>query len=188
MNQAWPIIIKTRSSAYGYDVFGAAGHSGMKPFLLLSVHLRGLVVLVHYAVTLEVDGSGITNDTLDFISLQSNLVERNYPAAAEEPTVVYTITDLRNYITEALHRDDFVSLETQPDPLQPSGERFSPVSIGDQGAPFSGEAVTPTLSSAAENLLPVKPTSRPADTLDNMVREDGRGEGTPHDERSQTQE
>ncbi|XP_036946515.1 interphotoreceptor matrix proteoglycan 2-like isoform X2 [Acanthopagrus latus] len=106
---------------------------------------RGLVVLVHYAITLEVDSSGITNDTLDFISLQNNLVEKNYPGAAEQPTVVYTITDFRNYITEALHKDNFMtnsSLDTQPDSLQLEN---------------------------VENLLPaVKPTSRPADAFDNM--------------------
>ncbi|XP_070787022.1 interphotoreceptor matrix proteoglycan 2-like [Enoplosus armatus] len=106
---------------------------------------RGLVVLVHYAITLEVDSGGIANDTLDFISLQNNLVEKNYPGAAEQPTVVYTITDFRNYITEALHKDNFMtnsSLEVQPDSLQLEN---------------------------VENLLPaVKPTSRPADTFDNM--------------------
>lgn len=78
--------------------------------------LRGLVVLVHYGITLEVDSSGITSNTLDFISLQNNLVEKNYPGAGEQPTVVYTITDFRNYITEALHKDNFMtnsSLETQ---------------------------------------------------------------------------
>ncbi|KAK7877779.1 hypothetical protein WMY93_031539 [Mugilogobius chulae] len=63
---------------------------------------RGLVVSVHYAVTLEVDTGGVSNDTLDFIALQSNFVEKNYPRA-EQPTVLYTITDFRNYITEALH-------------------------------------------------------------------------------------
>lgn len=75
---------------------------------------------MHYAITLEVDGSGIANDTLDFISLQNNLVEKNYPGSAEQPTVVYTITDFRNYITEALHKDNFMTnntLETQGDPL-----------------------------------------------------------------------
>ncbi|KAM7375609.1 hypothetical protein PAMA_014626 [Pampus argenteus] len=106
---------------------------------------RGLVVLVHYTITLEVDSGGITNDTLDFISLQNNLVEKNYPGAAEQPTVIYTITDFRNYITEALHKDNFMtnsSLETQDEPLHLEN---------------------------AENLLPeVKPTSRPADTFDNM--------------------
>ncbi|KAG7502202.1 interphotoreceptor matrix proteoglycan 2-like [Solea senegalensis] len=106
---------------------------------------RGLVVLVHYTITLEVDGSGIPNDTLDFISLQNNLVEKSYPGAAEQPTVVYTITDFRNYITEALHKDDFMtngSLETLAEP--PPQEN-------------------------AENLLPsVKPTSQPANTFNSM--------------------
>lgn len=83
--------------------------------------VSGLVVLVHYAITLEVDSSGIANDTLAFIALQNNLVEKNYPGAAEQPTVVYTITDFRNYITEALHKDGFMSnesLEAQPDSVQ----------------------------------------------------------------------
>lgn len=72
---------------------------------------------MHYAITLEADGDDIGNNTLDFISRQNNLVEKNYPAAAEQPTVVYTITDFRNYITEALHKDGFISndsLELQP--------------------------------------------------------------------------
>ncbi|XP_037318889.2 interphotoreceptor matrix proteoglycan 2-like [Pungitius pungitius] len=100
---------------------------------------RGLVVLVHYVVTLEVNSdSGVANDTLDFIALQNNLVEKNYPGAAEQPTVVYTITDFRNYITEALHKDlmSSSSLEMQPDALQ------------------------------VENA--VKPTSRSADPLNDM--------------------
>ncbi|XP_053273561.1 interphotoreceptor matrix proteoglycan 2 [Pleuronectes platessa] len=106
---------------------------------------RGLVVLVHYAITLEVDSGGVPNDTLDFISLQNNLVEKNYPGAAEQPTVIYTITDFRNYITEALHKDNFMSnssLETQGDPLQLEND---------------------------ENLqLSVKPTSRPDDSFHNV--------------------
>ncbi|XP_053170773.1 interphotoreceptor matrix proteoglycan 2-like [Scomber japonicus] len=107
------------------------------------VEFRGLVVLVHYSVTLEVDSGGVSNDTLDFLSQQNFLVEKNYPAAAEQPTVVYTITDFRNYITEALHKDNFMtnsSLETHNQPLLPD-----------------------------ENLLPaVKPTIRPAEAFDSM--------------------
>ncbi|XP_034722180.1 interphotoreceptor matrix proteoglycan 2-like [Etheostoma cragini] len=97
---------------------------------------RGLVVLVRYVITLEVSGGrGVANETLDFISLQNNLVENSYPGAAETPTVVYTITDFRNYITEALHRDHFLS---------------------------NGSLET-------VNVFPdVKPTSRPADTVNNM--------------------
>nr|XP_054591962.1 microtubule-associated protein futsch [Nothobranchius furzeri] len=102
---------------------------------------RGLVVKVHYAIVLEVeaDGGGISTDTLDFITLQNNLVERSYLGAAEQPTVIYTITDLRNYITEALHKDDFLA-NTSLETLEPD-----------------------------ENVLPpVKPTSKPADSYNNM--------------------
>uniref|UniRef100_A0A3Q3WQY1 SEA domain-containing protein n=1 Tax=Mola mola TaxID=94237 RepID=A0A3Q3WQY1_MOLML len=108
------------------------------------VEFRGLVVLVHYAITVEVDSGGITNDTLDFISLQNNLVEKNYPGTAEQPTIVYTITDFRNYITEALHKDNFLtnsSLEIQPDSPQ--------LENGDH-------TVAPGGSSTTAPLLPVK--------------------------------
>ncbi|XP_072305150.1 interphotoreceptor matrix proteoglycan 2-like [Eucyclogobius newberryi] len=83
---------------------------------------RGLVVSVHYAVTLEVDTGGVSNDTLDFITLQSNFVGKNY-ARAEQPTVLYTISDFRNYITEALHlqSNENVLLSTKPTTL-PTGD------------------------------------------------------------------
>nr|XP_046178725.1 interphotoreceptor matrix proteoglycan 2-like isoform X2 [Oncorhynchus gorbuscha] len=83
---------------------------------------RGILsVVVHYAVTLEVDGAGISNETMDYINLQSNVVEKSYRDAVERPTVVYTITDFRNYITEALHKENFMSnttLDVDPDSLQ----------------------------------------------------------------------
>uniref|UniRef100_A0A8C7CAV3 Interphotoreceptor matrix proteoglycan 2-like n=1 Tax=Oncorhynchus kisutch TaxID=8019 RepID=A0A8C7CAV3_ONCKI len=86
------------------------------------VEFRGMLsVVVHYAVTLEVDGAGISNETMDYINLQSNVVEKSYRDAVERPTVVYTITDFRNYITEALHKENFMSnttLDVDPDSLQ----------------------------------------------------------------------
>ncbi|MED6253964.1 hypothetical protein ATANTOWER_010037 [Ataeniobius toweri] len=102
---------------------------------------RGLVVQVHYAIILEVevDSGGISNDTLDFITLQNNLVERSFLGAAEQPTVIYTITDFRNFITEALHKDKFLT-NSSLEVLEHAG-----------------------------NVLPsVKPTSKPADVYDNM--------------------
>ncbi|XP_076021959.1 interphotoreceptor matrix proteoglycan 2-like [Genypterus blacodes] len=102
---------------------------------------RGLVVLVHYAISLEVDSNGISNETMDFITTQNKLVEKNYPGGPEQPTIIYTITDFRNYITEALHKDNFIT--------------NSSLDIG--------------LLGNAENKLPLgSPTSRPADTYDNM--------------------
>ncbi|XP_028327613.1 interphotoreceptor matrix proteoglycan 2-like isoform X2 [Gouania willdenowi] len=107
---------------------------------------RGLVVLVLYSITVEVDGGGITNDTMDFISLQNNQVEKTFPGAAEQPTVVYTITDFRNYITEALHRDGFLS-----------------------NSSISSNADTEPTQENDDNVLPsVKPTSRSGDAYDNV--------------------
>ncbi|KAI4896189.1 hypothetical protein NFI96_006662 [Prochilodus magdalenae] len=58
-------------------------------------------VLVRYAVTLQTSGQEVNSDTLDFINLQSNMVEGTF-SNSEGPTVVYTLTDLRAYITETL--------------------------------------------------------------------------------------
>ncbi|KAG5833291.1 hypothetical protein ANANG_G00274400 [Anguilla anguilla] len=81
----------------------------------------GSAVVVRYAVTLEVDAEGISNETMDYINLQSNMVEKSYLELEERPTVVYTITDFRNYITEALHKESILgntTLAVDPDSLQ----------------------------------------------------------------------
>ncbi|KAM9821079.1 interphotoreceptor matrix proteoglycan 2-like [Neosynchiropus ocellatus] len=64
---------------------------------------RGLVVSVHYGVTLQVGSGGLSNDTLEFLKLQNRMMEKNFTGIGEQPTIVYTITDFRNFITEALH-------------------------------------------------------------------------------------
>lgn len=80
-------------------------------------------MVVHYAIVLEGDGAGINNETMDYITLQSNTVEKSYTEPEEVPTVVYTITDFRNYITEALHKENLgnngnSTLNVDPDSLQ----------------------------------------------------------------------
>ncbi|KAJ8410557.1 hypothetical protein AAFF_G00194610 [Aldrovandia affinis] len=117
---------------------------GFKSVIVLE--FRGNAVVVHYAVTLEVDAGGISKETMDYINLQSNVVEKSYPELEEQPTVVYTITDFRNYITQALHKENFLGSTTiavDPDSLQ--------------------------LESVESSLTPVlKPTFLPADTNENM--------------------
>ncbi|CAB1328976.1 unnamed protein product, partial [Coregonus sp. 'balchen'] len=66
-------------------------------------------VVVVYAVTVEVEGEWVSSEQLDYLTLQSNLVENSYREVEERPTVVYTITDFRNYITEALQNDNIIS-------------------------------------------------------------------------------
>ncbi|XP_044222229.1 interphotoreceptor matrix proteoglycan 2 [Thunnus albacares] len=63
-------------------------------------------VVVDYAVTVVVDGAGVSNDQLDYLTLQSNRVENSYREVKELPTVVYTLSEFKNFVTEALHNDE----------------------------------------------------------------------------------
>ncbi|XP_029936559.1 interphotoreceptor matrix proteoglycan 2 isoform X2 [Myripristis murdjan] len=71
-------------------------------------------VVVDYAVTVLVDGAGVSNLQLDYLTLQSNRVENSYREVEGRPTVVYTVSEVRNYATEALHLEvlDSVSPES----------------------------------------------------------------------------
>lgn len=80
-------------------------------------------MVVHYSIVLEGDVAGISNETMTDITLQSNQVEKSYMDLEEQPTVVYTVTDLRHYITQALHKTTLgnngnTSLDVDPDSLQ----------------------------------------------------------------------
>ncbi|XP_022595830.1 interphotoreceptor matrix proteoglycan 2 [Seriola dumerili] len=72
-------------------------------------------VVVDYAVTVWVDGAGVSNEQLDYLTLQSNRVENSYSEVKERPTVVYTISEIKNYVTEALHRNEPESVSEIPE-------------------------------------------------------------------------
>ncbi|NXP49058.1 IMPG2 protein, partial [Heliornis fulica] len=77
-------------------------------------------VEVHYAVTF--DGKAISNATWDLINLHSNKVEDNsFMGIEDNPTVVYTIGDFRDYIVEILQKNALLentSLSLDPNSLQ----------------------------------------------------------------------
>ncbi|XP_063206044.1 interphotoreceptor matrix proteoglycan 2 isoform X5 [Chroicocephalus ridibundus] len=77
-------------------------------------------VEVRYAVTF--DGKAISNATWDLINLHSNKVEDNsFMGIEDNPTVVYTISDFRDYIAEILQKNALLentSLSLDPDSLQ----------------------------------------------------------------------
>uniref|UniRef100_A0A8C9NUN3 Interphotoreceptor matrix proteoglycan 2 n=1 Tax=Serinus canaria TaxID=9135 RepID=A0A8C9NUN3_SERCA len=77
-------------------------------------------VEVHYAVTF--DGKAISNATWDLINLHSNKVEDNsFMGIEDNPTVVYTISDFRDYIAEILQKNallENVSISLDPNSLQ----------------------------------------------------------------------
>lgn len=79
-------------------------------------------MVVHYTIVLEGDVAGIINETMTDITLQSNQVEKSHIDLEELPTVVYTVTDLRHYITQSLHKESIrnngnTSLDVDPDSL-----------------------------------------------------------------------
>ncbi|KAF1567387.1 Interphotoreceptor matrix proteoglycan 2, partial [Eudyptes schlegeli] len=77
-------------------------------------------VEVHYAVTF--DGKAISNATWDLINLHSNKVEDNaFMDIEDNPTVVYTISDFRDYVAEILQKNALLentSLTLDPESLQ----------------------------------------------------------------------
>ncbi|NXK24890.1 IMPG2 protein, partial [Arenaria interpres] len=77
-------------------------------------------VEVRYAVTF--DGNAISNATWDLINLHSNKVEDNsFMGIEDNPTVVYTISDFRDYIAEILQKNALLentSLSLDPNSLQ----------------------------------------------------------------------
>ncbi|CAN8194958.1 unnamed protein product [Coccothraustes coccothraustes] len=80
----------------------------------------GCGVEVHYAVTF--DGKAISNATWDLINLHSNKVEDNsFMGIEDNPTVVYTISDFRDYIAEILQKNALLenaSISLDPNSLQ----------------------------------------------------------------------
>ncbi|NXJ61491.1 IMPG2 protein, partial [Rostratula benghalensis] len=77
-------------------------------------------VEVRYAVIF--DGKAISNATWDLINLHSNKVEDNsFMGIEDNPTVVYTISDFRDYIAEILQKNALLentSLSLDPNSLQ----------------------------------------------------------------------
>ncbi|XP_032889391.1 interphotoreceptor matrix proteoglycan 2 [Amblyraja radiata] len=66
-------------------------------------------VTVHCTVTFDVNTGVIPNETLQFINLNSENMEDDLPLETEnQPTAAYTITDFRNYIVEALHKENLI--------------------------------------------------------------------------------
>ncbi|KAI2660693.1 Interphotoreceptor matrix proteoglycan 2 [Labeo rohita] len=82
--------------------------------LLFSLCSGDKAVLVEYVVSLQTSSEEISSETLDFINLQSNMVEGTF-SYSEGPTVQYTIIDLHPDITETLHgtalSDDILAVE-----------------------------------------------------------------------------
>ncbi|XP_073668124.1 interphotoreceptor matrix proteoglycan 2 isoform X2 [Paramisgurnus dabryanus] len=61
-------------------------------------------VLVEYVVFLQTSSEEISSETLDFINIQSNMVEGTY-GDSPQPTIQYTMINPHSYITDALNEE-----------------------------------------------------------------------------------
>ena len=69
-------------------------------------------MVVDYAVTVAVDAAGVSHEQLDYLTLQSNRVETSYQEVKERPTVVHTISEVKNFVTEALQNNELEAGKT----------------------------------------------------------------------------
>ncbi|KAG8509534.1 Interphotoreceptor matrix proteoglycan 2 [Galemys pyrenaicus] len=99
---------------------GLPGYKDIRILDFRSPKENGSGIEVHYAVTFN--GEAISNTTWDLISLHSNKVENHGLVELDDkPTVVYTISNFRDYIAETLHQNFLLgnsSLHPDPDSLQ----------------------------------------------------------------------
>ncbi|CAJ1079710.1 interphotoreceptor matrix proteoglycan 2 [Xyrichtys novacula] len=99
-------------------------------------------VMADFAVTLVVDGNGATSEQIDYLTLQSNLVENSYREVMElkRPTV-YTISEIKNFVTEAM----------QPPELESADEPQEVMIIREHNEDVNKEDVLRALQATAEN-------------------------------------
>ncbi|XP_019207978.1 interphotoreceptor matrix proteoglycan 2 isoform X2 [Oreochromis niloticus] len=88
------------------------GLPGFKSVSVTDFRFGGLVV--DYAVTVVVNGAGVTAEQLNYLTLQSNQVENSYREIKEHPTVVLTISEDNNIFIEALDDKKLESVSEIP--------------------------------------------------------------------------
>lgn len=66
-------------------------------------------MIVDYAVTVVVDETGVSTEQLDYLTLQSNRVENSYREVVERPVVDHAISEVKDFVTEALHNEELES-------------------------------------------------------------------------------
>ncbi|XP_067371454.1 interphotoreceptor matrix proteoglycan 2 isoform X1 [Channa argus] len=134
-------------------------------------------VVVDYAVTVDVDvGTGVSNDQLDYLTLQSNLVENSYHEVKEHPTVVYTIGEVKSFATEAPE-----SVSEIPEPVNAADG--ATVTVVDQSQEYReddflpGPSETNTMTSTEKDIIILEESTivspPPPPTLITIVPEAG---------------
>ncbi|XP_078088020.1 interphotoreceptor matrix proteoglycan 2 [Mustelus asterias] len=90
-------------------------------------------VAVHYTVTFDGSTRALSNETLNFINLNSNKVDDLSFETANQLPAAYTIIDFKNLIVEALHKENLIgnaSLTFKPETLQLMNEHSTSLTLG----------------------------------------------------------
>ncbi|XP_038657725.1 interphotoreceptor matrix proteoglycan 2 [Scyliorhinus canicula] len=91
-------------------------------------------VAVHYTVTFDGNARALSNETLNFINLNSNKAEDDLSfETGNQLTAAYTIIDFRNLIAEALHKENLMgnaALTFKPETLQLMNEHSTNLTLG----------------------------------------------------------
>ncbi|XP_038622079.1 interphotoreceptor matrix proteoglycan 2 [Tachyglossus aculeatus] len=105
---------------------GLPGYKDIRVLTFRSPQESGSGVDVRFAVTF--DGETFSNATWDRTNLHSNKVENHGLEGLEgKPAVVYTVSDFRDFVAEALHRDLLLGNTT----LSPDPDSLSLLSVRD---------------------------------------------------------
>ncbi|XP_041858117.1 interphotoreceptor matrix proteoglycan 2-like [Melanotaenia boesemani] len=107
------------------------GLPGFKSVSVIDFRVDGIIV--DYAVTVEVNGAGVSSEQLNYLTLQSNLVENSYHETEEHSTVVYTTSEVKKLFTEAFDINDIETVSEIPAPVSTADRATtSPVREADE--------------------------------------------------------
>ncbi|KAF7215509.1 interphotoreceptor matrix proteoglycan 2-like, partial [Nothobranchius furzeri] len=89
------------------------GLPGFKSVSVIDFRVDG--IMVDYAVTVVVNGAGVSSEQLNYLTLQLNRVENSHHEVQERPTTVDTVSEVKNVFTEALHITEVESASEVPE-------------------------------------------------------------------------
>ncbi|XP_067848456.1 interphotoreceptor matrix proteoglycan 2 [Heptranchias perlo] len=138
-------------------------------------------VVVHYTVTFDGNTGALPNETLNFINLNSNKVEDDLSLETENQlTAAYTITDFRNFIAEALHKESLIgntSLTFNPETLQLVNDHSTTLTLGGINFDLENRATghankeDEAEDSLLDNTIPLESHSTVIDLLSDQTTE-----------------
>nr|XP_040057780.1 interphotoreceptor matrix proteoglycan 2 isoform X5 [Gasterosteus aculeatus aculeatus] len=122
-------------------------------------------VVVVYAVTVAVDGAGVSNDQLDYLTLQSNRVENSYRRVTQLSPEVYTTGAVHSVNTEGPHGNAVESVSEGADSVNAADAAVIDAADEPPQVPILEEDTDVVIE---DDVLP-EPSETTADTENNVI-------------------